>query len=162
MKTRAQAVGLVLVILTLGWFEAALAGAQIRSRTNEQNARKEQIVFEQLFTKMKGSTDLPALMRSGATLLNSGYPELALPVFAKAATTEPIPPDAFAGAATALEALNNPAGALVVVRKGLEYNPIWEPLLERCIALSEKLAKPDERKICSDRLELLRAIPTWK
>ena len=162
MKPRAQAVWLVLIIFTLGWFEAALAGAQMRVRTNEQNAHKAQVVFEQLFTKVKDSTELPTLMRSGATLLNSGYPELALPIFTRAATTEPIPPDAFAGAAASLKALGNPTGALVVVKKGLEYNPIWEPLLERCIALSEELAKSDERKTCSDRLDLLRAIPTWK
>src|SRR3989344_5818724 len=162
MKSRAQAGWLVLIIFTLGWFEAALAGAQLRANIDQQNAQKERVVFAQLFTKAEDSTELPTLMRSGATLLNSGYPELALPIFTKAETTEPIPPDAFVGAAASLEALDNPTGAFAVVKEGLEYNPIWEPLLERCIALSEELTKSDERKTCSDRLDLLRAIPTWK
>ncbi len=153
---------LVVIIFVLGWFEAALAGAQMRSRTDQQNARKERIVFEQLFIKVKKSDELVALMRSGATFLTSGYPELALPIFMRAATIEPIPPDAYVGAARSLEAHSNPTGALVIIQKGLGYNPIWEPLLERCITLSQTLQDSAQHQICSDRLNLLRAIPTWK
>ena len=119
-------------------------------------------MYEQLFSTVKDSAHLPTLMRVGATFLTSGDPDKALFVYLRATMIEPIPPDAYTGAAVALEALSNPVGALMVVKDGLAYNPIWQPLLERCISLSETLQDSAQRTVCNDRLELLRAIPTWK
>lgn len=157
------------LLLVQGWLFAASYSRLVQLRSELVTAHQEQQAFAAFYGRVKTSSSLKQLMGMGTVFVTTGHPDLALPLFVRATTIQPVPPDAYAGAAVALDALGNPAAALAMTRRGLAYNPIWVPLLERCVQFADTVgalsidveASQDQKKICYDRKELIRQIPTW-